>query len=572
MQLGCCSLRGELNSKARIPLLMGLAWAACAADSGWLDRVAPIMTLAQKKLYVSLAPEARPGFEQEFWEDKSISAQEYFRRIAYIDSKFGSNRSGSGANTDQGRVYLSLGPPGRITRLPSSRIFVPLEIWYYDSVPGVLNTELRLIFFRAHIAGFPKLYSPLTDTIRALLAPQASTRNMFGPNDSATESDIRNILQVPAAEDEVITAAVAVASGIKDVGNEQILGRIASPRATLTGPVRTEVHSRLILGRPALDVLQTASPYGASQVDLRFEASAQRELELEVLQGASTVYQNRLHLQFPETAPVAYVHRLDLLPGSYRLVLTVDDTSYPYVIEVARHVEMSEIVRVNKGDSRSGRHSPFEFDGQTWELDPEGRFALVALPQPGKVTWTLRRGMSVIWRSSADAGQAAVLELPTHGLAPGTYQLEAATADQFKSIEYTAPAQRADAPQRSVISFNANLAPALRLAFIGHQWLLRGNLEEANRSLEKSLALGATDEAHVELSRTDAIAGRLDSARDRVRKVLERKPNDFEALSVYAYIEARLQDYPVAAELYRRALAVHDSPALRAALAQLPTR
>jgi hypothetical protein len=40
----------------------------------------------------------------------------------------------------------------------------------------------------------------------------------------------------------------------------------------------------------------------------------------------------------------------------------------------------------------------------------------------------------------------------------------------------------------------------------------------------------------------------LDADRDRVRGVLERKPNDFEALSVYAYIEARLRDYPVAAD------------------------
>jgi hypothetical protein len=340
----------------------------------------------------------------------------------------------------------------------------------------------------------------------------------------------------------------------------------------LTGPARTEVHSRLILGRPAFDVLQTAAPYGASQVDLRFETSAQRELDLEVLQRASTVYQNRLHLQFPVTSPVAYVHRLDLLPGSYRLVFTVDDKSYPYAIEVGGRVAMSEIVRVDKRETRSGRHSPFEFDGQSWELDPEGRFALVALPQPGKVTWTLRRAMSVIWRSSTEASQVAVLELPIQGLAPGAYRLEAATTDQLKSIEYAVPEERADEPQRSVISFNSNLAPALRLAFIGHQWLLRGNLEEANRRLEKSLALGATDEVQVELSRSDALAGRLDSARDRVRKVLERKPNDFEALSVYAYIEARLQDYPVAAELYRRALAVYDSPALRAALAQLPTR
>ena len=49
-----------------------------------------------------------------------------------------------------------------------------------------------------------------------------------------------------------------------------------------------------------------------------------------------------------------------------------------------------------------------------------------------------------------------------------------------------------------------------------------------------------------------------------------RTPDSFEALSVFAYIETQFQDYPVAAELYRRALAVQDSAALRSALSNLP--
>ena len=54
--------------------------------------------------------------------------------------------------------------------------------------------------------------------------------------------------------------------------------------------------------------------------------------------------------------------------------------------------------------------------------------------------------------------------------------------------------------------------------------------------------------------------------------MLKAHPNNFEALTIYAYIEAGFQDYPVAAKLYRRALAVQDSPAVRAALAKLPSQ
>ena len=145
-----------------------LAAAMHAATPDWLDRVAPVITPAEKKTYLSLQPKAREEFEENFWSNKSITPEEYFQRLQYVDVTFGSGRSGSGANTDQGRVYLSIGPPTKVTRLPSSRIFVPIDIWYYDVVPGVLDTELRLIFYQKNNAGFPRLYSPTVDTVRAI--------------------------------------------------------------------------------------------------------------------------------------------------------------------------------------------------------------------------------------------------------------------------------------------------------------------------------------------------------------------------------------------------------------------
>jgi tetratricopeptide (TPR) repeat protein len=123
-----------------------------------------------------------------------------------------------------------------------------------------------------------------------------------------------------------------------------------------------------------------------------------------------------------------------------------------------------------------------------------------------------------------------------------------------------------------VLSYNANLAPAVRSAFVGHQWLLQGKVDEARRSLQASLAQGSTEDAQIELARIDALTGNLDAARDRVRSVLARSPNSFEALAVFGYIETQFQDYAVAAELYRRALAIQESPSLRAALAELSKR
>jgi tetratricopeptide (TPR) repeat protein len=153
------------------------------------------------------------------------------------------------------------------------------------------------------------------------------------------------------------------------------------------------------------------------------------------------------------------------------------------------------------------------------------------------------------------------------------YQLEAVTADEARTTAYfLAKEPPRETPNRTFLSFNANLAPAQRAAFVAHQWLMRGNLVEARKNLEMSLTKGPTSEAQVELARVDALAGHLDEARDRVRRVLADRPNDFQGLAVLAYIETKFQDYAVAAELYRRALAVEDSPAVRAALAKLPSQ
>ena len=191
-------------------------------------------------------------------------------------------QAGLGSEHRSGRVYLALGPPTKITHIPSSRIFFPLEIWYYDVVPGVLSTELRLIFFRKNNVGFLHLYSPTTDTLRALLIPQAAVQDTFGPNDDYDRGRHRGMITVPPGEDEVISACVNVATGIQHMGNDEILGKISSPSLMLGKTLTANVNSRIIFNHPKLDILESASPFGGSQIDLGIEVTVQNELELQV--------------------------------------------------------------------------------------------------------------------------------------------------------------------------------------------------------------------------------------------------------------------------------------------------
>jgi hypothetical protein len=50
-----------------------------AQTTTWLDLVSPILTPAEKKIYLSLPPEGRSDFEDNFWTDKAITADEYFQ-------------------------------------------------------------------------------------------------------------------------------------------------------------------------------------------------------------------------------------------------------------------------------------------------------------------------------------------------------------------------------------------------------------------------------------------------------------------------------------------------------------
>ncbi len=556
----------------KLLLLLAVAAVSHAATPAWLDLVAPIITPAERKTYLSLTGEERAKFEEAFWSHKAITAKEYNDRIAYIDGKFGSTKLGSGANTDQGRVYLALGPPNKVTRIPSSRIFQPVEIWYYSVIPGVINTEVSLIFFQKNGVGFLKLYSPTRDTIRALLIPQSSTVNMFGPNDDLNEAEIRNNLQVSPGEDEIVSASVNVAAGIRYEGNDEIIGKVASPAFMLGTPPTAEVKSRFIAAHPKLDIFQAPSIYGGSQVDLGLEVTTQKSLDLQVLEGDLTVYQSHLNLKFPDPAPVRYTHRLDLLPGVYRLIFDVDGKPFPYSLTVPDHLAMGEVLRADQTDmTAEHRQTPFSFEGKQMDLNPDGKVAIVSLSQPEKVTWLIRRGTEVVWRSVSEPAPISSVALPA-GLPPGDYRIEANTASESRITGLTMKRETEGAPESTVLSYNANLAPALRLAFVGHQWLLKGQLDQARRSLQASLDKGVTEEAQIELARADSLEGKLDEARDRVQRVLAAHPDSFEALAVFAYIETRFQDYTVAAELYRKALSVQDSPSVRAALAEIDRR
>jgi|GEM_PF-1168088 len=298
----------------------------------WLRRVEPVMSKDERTLYSSLTDEkAREVFRTGFWSSKSITESEYIARVEHIDNAFGSGQAGSGANTDAGRLYLALGPPTAIGKLPSSRIFYPTEIWAYDHVPG-LQTSSRVQFL--FYGDRRKLYSPQLNTIRALLIPNAGTRGLFPVNDIITETDVKERLNLSPAEMDVLEAAIGVGRGIKNSANSEILYLASSPREMLSRTRTGTASSRVRFEgeRPKLETRQFQTANKIPAIDLTFTGKARNSITVEIRDLES--FTNKLN--FEATKPFTYTQRVYLLPGEYTLLVEVDGFRTGYVINIAK--------------------------------------------------------------------------------------------------------------------------------------------------------------------------------------------------------------------------------------------
>jgi GWxTD domain-containing protein len=94
------------------------------------------------------------GFLEQFWirrnpENPEESWRNYASEISVVDSVFGGCRSGHGADTDQGYVYLKYGRPNTVVQRHHDTDYYPYEIWHYHHTSGFTNR--RFLFFAPHV-------------------------------------------------------------------------------------------------------------------------------------------------------------------------------------------------------------------------------------------------------------------------------------------------------------------------------------------------------------------------------------------------------------------------------------
>ena len=114
-----------------------------------------IIDSQEKKQFLALADDTqRESFIRAFWRirdpdpnsESNTYKDEHYRRLAYADDGW----RGRGAlfrrwRTDQGRIYIVLGPPKQVMTYPLARNVRPLEIWFYEAANRALPPSLHFV-------------------------------------------------------------------------------------------------------------------------------------------------------------------------------------------------------------------------------------------------------------------------------------------------------------------------------------------------------------------------------------------------------------------------------------------
>jgi len=139
----------------------------------WLEHdVVYLITKDEREEFLRLPTDgAREKFIAEFWEIRNPDPgspsnsykDEIYRRIAFVNSRFGVGSGVEGWRTDRGRTYITLGEPQQKQVFHNSANLYPIEIWFYAGSTPSLPRAFYVMFYQREGSGDFKFYSPYLD-------------------------------------------------------------------------------------------------------------------------------------------------------------------------------------------------------------------------------------------------------------------------------------------------------------------------------------------------------------------------------------------------------------------------
>lgn len=260
----------------------------------WLEvEVRWIITDTERDVFLRIDNDVtRDRFIDEFWRNRDPSpgteTNEYrdmhYERLAHATLQFGRETPREGHETDRGRMWILLGQPQSINRLPSTQQAVPVEVWFYSVDPALgITPFFYLIFFKDNGVGEYRLYSPAMDGPNRLLNASAQMAvqrggGMGGPGSRtmAMSEHGQALAQLREVDPELGSAAASLVPGeggefgVSPLRSEMVISRIFDlperlmPRATwavnvLTGVTESRVRFETLPARGEAVVLRDPS-------------------------------------------------------------------------------------------------------------------------------------------------------------------------------------------------------------------------------------------------------------------------------------------------------------------------
>jgi GWxTD domain-containing protein len=352
----------------------------------WIEReVRWIITPDERDVFGRLDSDAkRDEFIEQFWANRDPSPgterneyrEMHYERLEHATRNFGRDTPRPGWMTDMGRIWILLGEPQTLTRLPNTNRAVPSEVWFYAVDPALrLPPFFYLIFFKDAGVGEYRLWSPAMDGPAKLLDPSGQAQLQRGTGGlgemgagsrmMAMDENSRAVQLLQQADQELAQAAGSLIPGesigmnVSPLRSEMVISRVLDlpnvlmPQATWAYAVLTGItESRVRFETLPMDATAVAliDPSGDPFVHfmmrtvgdalnlnnyedryyLTFDVSSSiRDTELRVLEARDP---RTLQADIDEEmarrlrgGPVQYMERVPVVPGDYTLDLVMEN-------------------------------------------------------------------------------------------------------------------------------------------------------------------------------------------------------------------------------------------------------
>jgi GWxTD domain-containing protein len=353
----------------------------------WLERdVVYIITKDERDRFLKLtSDEARDKFMSDFWEVRNPNPgspintykEEFYKRIAFANARFGSEANGDGWSTDRGRTYITLGEPQAKQVYRSGANIRPMEIWFYSGPSAALPPFFYVLFYQREIGSPYRFYSPYLDgpdklttnseSINSASAALKVIGDSVGPEVARISLSLLPDEQVDVTNGRSSLQSDILLSSIKGFRNlpgyrEEIEARYA---------LKEHVSIKVLLSGSNLDVLTlpVKDSHGLTRLDYAVRFRRPEDLTLSKESDGRYSYSigtsirvfganNKLVFAQEKTAsdtfgkerleeikgrPFGFLGLLPLAPGKYRISFELTDWTRKAAYETSKEVEIPDV-------------------------------------------------------------------------------------------------------------------------------------------------------------------------------------------------------------------------------------